>query len=112
MKNICVDFDDTLCNWSDVTPGFKMGKPFPDAKEALEKFKEMGYTVVIFSAKALSQVGSKIIKDWLDYFEIPYDEITCVKKSAEFYIDDHAVRFEGNWSDTFLFVKNRMEDEE
>src|ERR1035437_7761820 len=105
MKNILIDFDGTLCNWDDVTPGFKMGKPFLGAKESLDKLKEMGYNIVIFSAKSLSQIGEKMIKDWMKYFDIPYDEISCVKRTADFYIDDNAVRFEKNWPDIVEFIK-------
>lgn len=110
---IAVDFDHTLHNPDDREPGYRMGKPYPGAKEALDEFRRLGATIVIHTCRARAPHGlpdpdpslpytSTVahVADWLDYFEIPFDQITAMKPLADAYIDDKAVAFEGDWEHT------------
>jgi hypothetical protein len=105
IMKISVDFDGTLMDERKV-PGYKMGKPFPLAKEAMEELKKMGYEIIIFSAKDLSASGEKAIKDWMRYFKIPFDRVTSVKTHSDFYVDDRAVPFNGDWREVISHIKN------
>lgn len=93
-----IDFDHTIHNPEDRERGFKMGKPFAGAKEALTRLGELGAKIVIHTCRATDT--AEHVAAWLDYFEIPYDEITALKPMADVYVDDRAVPFLGDWADT------------
>lgn len=93
---ISIDFDNTIHDTKNVSPGYKMGKPIEGAIEAVKKLKKSGNEIVILSARASNESSKKAISDWLDYFDIPYDEVTNVKESSDVYIDDKAIHFD-NW---------------
>jgi hypothetical protein len=42
--------------------------------------------------------------EWLNYYEIPYDEVTAIKPNADYYIDDKAIRFH-NWEQTMQEIQ-------
>lgn len=118
-----VDFDGTIHKysegWKDGTP---YDPPFPGAREAIEKLKEMGFEIVIYTARlseenAKMQGGSddvveeqtRLLEDWLEKYQIPYDRMTADKEPAAFYIDDKAVRIEdGNWKEVIQFIRKEM----
>lgn len=106
-KVICVDFDGTLFQWGDL---YEKSPPFVGAVEAVRKFKQAGFEVVIFTSrmsptwwasegwdmkKAMVEQNAFITKR-LNDFGIPFDRITAEKVPAEYYIDDKALRFEGD----------------
>jgi hypothetical protein len=35
----------------------------------------------------------KAVRDWLDYYDILYHDVTAIKIAAVAYIDDRAIRF-------------------
>jgi hypothetical protein len=113
-KVICVDFDKTIVEWGPLmgpTPLFK------GASEAINRFKKAGYKIIILTSRssqtwARSVVGAdttavntflweqftyvaKILTD----AGIPWDRITAEKVPAEWYIDDKAIEFTGNWDE-------------
>jgi capsule biosynthesis phosphatase len=76
-----------------------------NAVEKINELKNQGHYIIISTArnmatcesnvgKVLKNVG-KITLDWLDKYNIPYDEIFFGKQNADVYIDDRALRFEG-----------------
>lgn len=58
------------------------------AGEALQFFMDRGDTIIIFSV-----VPEKAVRDWMDYFDLPYHEITNKKPLADVYLDDKGLRF-------------------
>ena len=124
-KTIVVDFDDTI-----AVPDYPHVKELkPGAKEALQAFRDMGFTILISSCRACawnweSYYGNEPInhaserlafiqmKRFLDENEVPYDILddgTKGKPSGAFYIDDKAVRFEDNWAEIVRFIAEREE---
>lgn len=110
-KVAALDFDGTIVPWGPL-----MGDkdPEPGAVDAIRALKAAGYTIVIFTSRlsltwARSVVGGgaaaadflvkqeQYVRETLDRAGIPYDRITAEKVPAEFYIDDNAYRYEGDW---------------
>jgi hypothetical protein len=111
-KRVLVDLDKTLHQyskgWSD---GTVYDPPIAGAREAMNELKERGYEVVIFSVRTGKsnpdwKKQERMVKEWLVKYDIPFDVITSEKLAAEFYIDDRAIRFEGNWDKTLQVIKH------
>lgn len=77
-----------------------MGGPFPQAAETIRGFVEDGYEIVVHTCRVrndLAPLGKPgHVEDWLNYFEVPFDEVTAIKPVADLYIDDRALRYT-NW---------------
>ena len=112
-KTICVDFDNTLCQ-SDYP---NAGPVMVGAKEALQRFKELGYYIIIWSCRTgkwrldlypsipdvsiMDRPQVKAMIDWLVLNDIPFDEIddgSRGKPLADFYVDEKAITFQNNWN--------------
>lgn len=99
-KTLCFDFDDTLYHRS-------TGEPIAGAAEALRQLHTDGYTILISSSRMnpelwgdLVQFREKEIVEWMEKHKIPYNKIVPFKPAADPYIDDKALRFEGDWEKT------------
>ena len=93
MSVLAIDFDDVICNSKDVKPGRRMGEPMEWAVSAITRLKQRGHTIIIHTVR-----GSRPqhVADWLDYFQIPYDQITDIKPAtADIYLDDKGLTFRG-----------------
>jgi hypothetical protein len=94
---LAIDFDGTIHDNKNPLPGRRMGLPIPGAKEALQHFLEQGHRIVIFSVWGNNP---KPIEDWMQFYQIPYHEITNIKPpSLDFLIDDKAIKFKNNWEE-------------
>lgn len=94
---VAVDFDDTLCDSSNIKEGKQMGEPIPGAIAAMKELKGKGYIVVVHTVRG---DRPKHVEDWLKYYGCPFDVVTNIKVPAMVYIDDRALRFNGDWLDT------------
>lgn len=99
---VAVDFDGTLMDPTNVRPGYRMGEPVPGAVAAINRLHQRGDTIVIFTARNVIQKEPKLaVAKWLEYFHIPFDEITNIKKPYfDVMIDNRGLRFDGNWAVT------------
>lgn len=116
-KHIALDFDGVVVG--NEWPG--MGKPEPNAAAVIKRLSDT-YDITIFTsriagwdvegvrrsgrtiAKEIRAIDRKLKMMGLGYLEIhqaPY------KLGADLYIDDKALRYEGNWLDTEADV-NRL----
>lgn len=91
---LAIDYDNVLHDIKNPIPGKKMGRPMPGAQEAMDDLKSAGHKLIIFSVRGGKP---KVIADWCEYYDIPYDEITNIKPNATFFIDDRAITFNDNW---------------
>ena len=114
-RRVMVDFDGTIHKyskrWHDGTP---YDPPFEKARESIMFLKSLGFEIVIFTARLSEENGdvagqTKMLEEWLEKYDIPYDRMTAEKLAAEFYIDDKVVRIEnGDWDTVIEFIKDRM----
>ena len=112
---ICIDLDGVICCLRKPNEGYEHLKPIPGAVDKMQKLRESGHYIIIYTGRrmkthyanvgqVLADIG-KVTLDWLDRYNIPYDEIHFGKPWADVYIDDNAYRFEswdqisGNGSD-------------
>lgn len=100
---ICIDLDGVICKLRNGTETFADVAPVPGAVDAIRTMRAAGHTVIIYTArhmktcegnagKAVARQG-KTTLDWLDKYNVEYDEIYFGKPWADMYIDDNAVRF-------------------
>jgi uncharacterized HAD superfamily protein len=71
-------------------------KPNLPMIELAKNYKEDGFEVIILTGRPEST--RKTTKEWLQKYNIPYDEIYFGKPSADYYVDDKGYRLE-NWDD-------------
>lgn len=90
---LAIDFDNTIHDIDNPVVGKKMGKPLQGATEALELMNEQGHKIIIHTVRG----NQKHIREWFEYYDIPYDEITNIKPKADWYIDDKSLHFD-NWA--------------
>jgi 2'-5' RNA ligase len=99
---IMVDFDDTIAH---ENQDHTLEEPLTGAKEVLQDLKNQGYYIVIDSARANEWEGEDEIKEYLDKYDIPYDEIFQGNKPLAFrYIDDRAIQMT-TWQDVLKKVE-------
>lgn len=105
---LCIDLDGTICETKRQDQDYADVVPLPGAIEAMKDFKARGYYVVIHTARNMrtynSNVGAvirnqaKTVIDWLDKYEVPYDELLFGKPHVDYFIDDKGLTFT-NWAD-------------
>lgn len=95
MKTICLDFDG-VCNLYDGWKGEEeLFAPRPHLNDFISSLKQEGVRVVIHSTRPASR-----IKEWLEKWEIKgVDDVVDHKPPATAYLDDRAVRFDGEFSE-------------
>jgi len=106
---IAVDLDGTICETKREGQPYADVLPLPGAIETLQSLKDRGYYIVIFTARnmrtyngnlgAIIRNQAKTVIDWLDNWEVPYDELLFGKPHVDYFIDDKALPFKGNWSE-------------
>jgi len=106
---ICVDFDGTIVEHD---PQLRETSLKPGVRDALTRFQELGFKIVIFSCRSNDKFFEdsakhvKNMKDILDKGKIPYDEISDSNKPvAVWYIDDKAIPFRNDWDEITEFVE-------
>ena len=98
-----IDLDGVLNNYTKYEqnhiPDIKKG-----AKEFLEKLhKTDKYELVLFTTRNIEFAQSWLIKENINNY---FKEITNIKKPAYIYIDDRALKFNGNFDKTFEEIEN------
>ncbi|BCU49232.1 capsule biosynthesis phosphatase [Citrobacter amalonaticus] len=103
VNKIIIDLDGTLTEAD--TNDYKNVKPKLKVIKKLQEYKELGFSIVIMTARNMrtyeGNVGKinihtlPIIIDWLNKHNVPFDEIIVGKPwcgNEGFYVDDRAVR--------------------
>ncbi len=95
-KTIMVDLDGVICT-EERTFERPLAQPIDGAREALQRLRAAGHTIVIYTARGWAEY--KVAKQWLDDHGMAYDAIQMGKPIADVWIDDRALHF-SNWADT------------
>jgi len=105
---ICIDLDGVICQLKKEGETYDILLPVAGAPEKLKALKAAGHYIIINTARHmktcqgnLGLVAAKISMitlQWLEKYEIPFDEIYFGKPHADVYIDDNAFRF-NNWEE-------------
>ena len=102
-KTLCIDFNgvlDTYKGWKGIDHEYPMREGTP---EFLKTLTESGYTIVVFTAANVMKVKQWIMRNGLDRY---VSDVTDKKIPALCYIDDRAVQFKGNYSETLHEILN------
>lgn len=104
---LAIDLDNTICENKKSGQEYSDVLPMKDAVETLKTFRNRGYYIIIFTARnmrtfegnvgKINKFQAPIIIDWLQRWEIPYDELVLGKPHVDFLIDDKGIEFKNNW---------------
>lgn len=101
---ICIDLDGVIADFKKEGQTYADCVPIEGAIEKIRGLKKAGHYIIIYTARHMKTTQSnlgllnarigKVTLDWLDKYEIPFDEIYFGKPWANVYIDDNAFRFQ------------------
>lgn len=99
------DLDGTICPIKKKDEKYEDLIPFTEVVNKMRELKEQGFNILIFTSRNMKTYDgnlglinantAKIILEWLDKWNIPYDEIIYGKPwpgENGFYVDDRAIR--------------------
>ncbi len=102
---LVLDIDGTICPIKSKDESYEDLIPYTDMVKKIKQLKNEGAYITLFTARNMNthqgQLGlinkhtAKILMDWLEKWDIPYDEIIYGKPWPDrngFYVDDRTVR--------------------
>jgi len=102
-KTICVDFDGVLAEYIGWKGPDHLGDPMPGALGFLKQLCMLNYEIVIHTTRNPSGIIAWTYKYGVGDL---IHKITNRKVPAVAYIDDRAIPFLGNFSDTLMTLQN------
>ena len=106
-----IDFDGVINSYTSGWDEDKGGAtwlpdpPVPGVKEALEELSQR-FRIVIFTTRAKTSEGAKAVCDWLTKYDIYHDKVTNKKEAGLLLIDDRAITFKGDWTQTLEDIRS------
>lgn len=97
-KTVC--FDGVIHSYKSGWKGVSIipDDPVDGIGDVIRELKDLGYTIIIHSARCVKFSRKNAIEEYCKMFDIPYDVITAAKPSAFIYVDDRRLKFEGDTS--------------
>lgn len=105
MNSFIFDIDGTICPIKLPNEKYENLIPYPEMVEKIRLLKKEGFRIVLFTARNMRTYDGDIekilmytkpiIENWLEKWDIPYDEIICGKPwpgKEGFYVDDRTIR--------------------
>ena len=99
------DIDGTICPIKEKDERYEDLVPYPQIVERIRYYHDRGAKIILFTSRNMNSYNgniglinkhtARILSEWLDKWEIPYDEIIYGKVWAGhkgFYVDDRTVR--------------------
>lgn len=100
MKTVAFDFDGVIHSYQRGWEGDESipDPPVPGIGKALKEIHDTGYDIVIYSTRAATLRGYNAMEAWLEKYDLLkyIDMVFSEKPPAIVYIDDRAIRFDGN----------------
>lgn len=95
QRALCIDFDGVLHSYISGWKGNDevADLPVEGAAEACWRLFDVGWKLYVLT----SRTNLEPVARWLEKYGFPSMTLTRVKPIAIAYIDDRAVRFDGNW---------------
>ena len=91
---VCVDFDGVLNNYSGWKGETELYTPRDGAREFMSELRK-DYRVVVFTTR-----DNNLVREWLEKYNILFDDVTSTKIGAVCYIDDRGLQFNGDFNET------------
>jgi len=101
IRWILCDFDDTIAKNTGY-PDFIPTTPIDGALQSLKKLDDMGYKIVIFTARPW--VDYQNIENWCLEYGFPVRRIICGKPFGKCIVDDKNVAFNGDWKKALVDI--------
>ncbi|MDC0856866.1 sugar phosphate nucleotidyltransferase [Candidatus Nitrosopelagicus sp.] len=103
---IVFDLDGVICELKKPSESYSEVIPKKKVIQKMRNLKAEGHYLIIHTgrhmrtcdgdvAKVIEKIG-KITEDWLEKWEVPYDELVFGKPYADIYIDDLGIEFSSN----------------
>lgn len=99
------DIDGTLCPIKKKDEKYEDLVPYKEMVDRIKEYKESGARIVLFTSRNMNSYNgniglinantAKVLLEWLEKWEIPYDEIIYGKPwpgHRGYYVDDRTVR--------------------
>lgn len=100
-----IDVDGTLCPIKKKDEQYEDLVPYAKMVEQMRRYHDEGAKIVLFTSRNMNSYGgnlglinkhtAKILLDWLERWQIPYDELLLGKPwpgHNGFYVDDRTIR--------------------
>jgi hypothetical protein len=96
-KTIVFDFDGVIHKYSrGWQDGSIYDEPVSGIKDIINQLRKENYEVIIVSTRCSTEQGIAEMIEWLNMYDIEVDRIQKEKPPALIYVDDRAIRFDGN----------------
>ncbi|MEN6546045.1 MAG: HAD family hydrolase [Armatimonadia bacterium] len=94
-QDVAIDLDGTLLENLREYKRFTFGAPMPGAREAVAALRAAGRKVLVHTARWPDERDA--VAAHLEAHGIDVDGVLCGKPTALAYVDDKALRFDGDW---------------
>lgn len=108
--DVAVDFDGVLHTYNHWRDGTLYGAPIEGSVDAMWEIVNSGRRAAVFTARADTQEQYDAVVEWLDKHGYPPVPVTNTKPVAYVYLDDRAIRFEGDWTDALIEIGVQLEN--
>lgn len=96
-KTIVFDFDGVIHKYSrGWQDGSIYDEPVSGIKDIINKLRKENFEVIIVSTRCSTEQGIAEMIEWLNRYDIEVDRVQKEKPPALIYVDDRAIRFDGN----------------
>ncbi len=100
MSVICFDIDNTICQSCEGV-AYEDLEPIQDMINLVNDLYEKGHTIYLYTGRHM--LSEKVTRGWLQRHGVRVHNVFYGKPVADLYVDDNALRFNGDVSHT---VKN------
>ncbi len=114
---LCFDLDGSICENKTGTMTYSDVKPLPGAVETLKKLKADGHYIIIQTARHMRTYQAnhgkilanlQYLYDWLNKWEISYDELLIGKPDVDLFVDDKGYHHE-DWKTTEQYLHDLIQ---